>query len=186
MTTERIDIIIREDGSRIVRRNLESMGDSAKGAEKSIFDLKRTLATLGIGVLVHELARAADEMTTLRSRLLLVSDSLAHARTTFNDLYVIAQRTRASFADLGQTYTSIARAAQSLGIAQTRILRVTETISNAMAIGGGTAESMRAALVQLSQAMASNRLGGEEFRSVMEQAPRLTKAIADGLDVTIG
>src|SRR5690606_14189052 len=72
------------------------------------------------------------------------------------------------------------------GVSQGRLLTVTEAIGNAMAISGGSASAMQAALTQLGQGFASGTLRGEELNSVMEQTPRLARAIADGLGITTG
>ena len=63
---------------------------------------------------------------------------------------------------------------------------MTEVIGNAMTIGGGSAQSMQAALVQLGQGPPSGTLRGEELNSILEQTPRLAKALADGLGVSTG
>ncbi|WP_273704154.1 tape measure protein, partial [Candidatus Accumulibacter vicinus] len=78
------------------------------------------------------------------------------------------------------------RAGGELGLSQSRLLTVTEAVGNAMTISGGSAQSMQAALVQLGQGLAAGTLRGEELNSVMEQTPRLARAIADGLNVPIG
>ena len=67
------------------------------------------------------------------------------------------------------------------------MLVITEAVSNAMAVSGGSAEGMRAALLQLQQGMASGVLRGEELNSVaIEQSPRLAQAIAEGMGRTTG
>jgi lambda family phage tail tape measure protein len=153
---------------------------SAVGALKSALAGYLSLQTVGA------LVRAADAVTLLDNRLRLATGSAAAASAAYSSLYQIAQSSRVSFVELGQTYASIARASGELGLSQQRMLKVTESIANAMTISGGSASSMQAALVQLGQGMASGVLRGEELNSVMEQAPRLAKALADGLNVPIG
>ncbi len=129
---------------------------------------------------------AADDMTVLKSRLKLVTDNSNELAYVQQRLFGIAQQSRVNYAELGATYAQIARAAGDLGVSQERMLGVTQTIGQAMAISGGSAESMKAALVQLSQGLASGTLRGEELNSVMEQTPRLAQAIAQGMGVSIG
>lgn len=137
-------------------------------------------------VATRAFVQMADSVTVLKNQLNLATGSIQQAEVAYGALFQIAQRSRQSFTELGGTFASISRATQELGISQGRLLRVTEAIGNAIAISGGSAAGAQAALTQLSQGFASGTLRGEELNSVMEQTPRLAKAIADGLGVTIG
>lgn len=145
-----------------------------------------TAAIASAALMVKGYVQAADSVTVLNNQLKLATGSIQAAAVASEGLYQIAQRSRVNFIELGGTYASIARSAGEMGIAQSRVLKVTESIANAMTISGGSAASMNAALVQLGQGMSSGVLRGEELNSVMEQAPRLAKALADGLGVPIG
>ncbi|MBS0507578.1 MAG: tape measure protein, partial [Proteobacteria bacterium] len=129
---------------------------------------------------------AADAVTTLNNSLRLSTGSVQAAGAAYEELFAIAQRSRVSFTELGATFASMNRAGQEMGVSQQRMLTVTAAVGNAMTISGGSAASLQAALVQLGQGMSSGVLRGEELNSVMEQAPRLAKALADGLGVPIG
>ena len=160
------------------------------GIAKAAVSAQRALGALGLGFAgfagASSLIRAADAVTSLNNRLKLASRDAKEAQSAYEGLFSIAQRSRVSFTDLGETYAAMARNTQHLGISQARLLSVTESIGNAMAVSGGSAESMKAALVQLGQGLASGQLRGEELNSVMEQTPRLAKALADGLGIGIG
>jgi tape measure domain-containing protein len=143
-------------------------------------------ATAAAGLSVRAFVQAADAVTILNNQLKLATGSTQAASKAYTALFDIAQRSRVSFTELGGTFASISRAGEALGISQTRLLSVTESISNAVAISGGSAESARASLIQLSQGLASGTLRGDELNSVMEQTPRLAKALADGLGVSTG
>lgn len=146
------------------------------------------LTALGTGSLLaaRSMIRASDELAPMASRILLVSDSAKEAASTQERLFQIAQQGRVSFVELGNTYAQLARAGREMGVSTERLLNVTKTISQSLTISGGSAQSMQAALVQLSQGMAAGTLRGEELNSVMEQTPRLAQAIAQGLGVPIG
>lgn len=185
-------------GSRRAGQDLKNLGaaEAAKGLERtalagnaataSLGSLRGALASLSAVVLAKNFIGTADAVTTLNNQLRLATGSTASAAAAYSSLYQIAQRSRVGFVELGQTFASIARAAEPLGISQERLLTVTESIGNAMTISGGSAQGLQAALIQLSQGLASGTLRGEELNSVMEQAPRLAKALADGMGVTIG
>ncbi len=129
--------------------------------------------------MAQQAVAAADAVTTMRNRLELATGSAAQASVAFDRLFTVAQQSRTSFTELGSVYATLARSGQ-------QSIAVVQAIGNAMAIGGGSAEGMRAALVQLGQGMSAGALRGEELNSVMEQAPRLAQALADGLGVPIG
>ena len=78
---------------------------------------------------------------------------------------------------LGHSYGSLVTA---------EALRLTETVNQAVRLSGASAQASEAALTQLIQGLQGGVLRGDEFNSVMEQAPRLAKALADGLGVTTG
>lgn len=161
-------------------------GNSLRGMSSYADLASKALASIGLGAAVTQFMRVADSVTQLNNALKLSTGSAKQAEQAYSALYEIAQRSRVSFIDLGQTFTSLNRAGQEMGVSQQRMLAVTEAVGNAMAISGGSAQSMQAALVQLGQGMSSGVLRGEELNSVMEQAPRLAKALADGLNVPMG
>lgn len=185
-----------QQGANQVASSFEQMGrstgaiDKAAGALASIASAGRLVAGMAI---THELTQAAaaaiqtaDSITVLRNQLTLATGSAAAAGKAYGELYGIAQRSRTSFVELGGTYASIARATDGLGVSQTKLLTVTQAIGNAMAISGGSAAGMQAALTQLGQGLASGTLRGDELNSVLEQTPRLARAIADGMGVSVG
>jgi tape measure domain-containing protein len=166
-----------------VKSGLGGMESAASATLRSVQGLG---AALGAAFSVQAFVKAADAVTVLNNQLKLATGSTQAAGRAYEALFDIAQRSRVSFTELGGTFASIARAGDQLGISQQRLLGVTEAISNAVAISGGSAESAQAALVQLSQGLASGTLRGDELNSVMEQTPRLASALAAGLGITTG
>lgn len=193
MTTERIDIIVREDGSREVRRNLEDIGASAQrgagGVDRlhgAMSQLKLLLASMGIGAGIAELLRYTDTWASLTGRLSLVTQSYAQLKQVQTEVFNIAQRTRSQLEGTADLYGKITRSTEALNKSDTQRLRVTESINKATIISGASSSSAAAALMQLGQAFGANRLGGEELNSVLEQTPRLAQAIAEGMGRTVG
>lgn len=164
---------------RMARQSGEALG-SMRGF---LVQVGGTLAALN---LAQQFIRVADSVTVLNNQLKLAMGSAKAADQAYTDLYRIAQASRVSFTDLGATFAQIRRATEDAGLSYSRLLTVTEAIGNAMAVSGGSAAGMNAALIQLQQGLASGTLRGEELNSVMEQTPRLAQAIADGLGVTRG
>lgn len=169
---------------RRVEGSLQQLSGGVRQAAQSAGALLALPATMAAAAVAF--VRTADQITVLSNQLQLATGSASAAGAAYESLFGIAQRSRVSFTELGSTFAAISRASGQLGLSQAKLLTVTEAIGNAMAISGGSAAGMQAALVQLGQGMASGTLRGEELNSVMEQTPRLAQAIADGLGVTLG
>ncbi|PIT52313.1 hypothetical protein BHC44_08780 [Snodgrassella alvi] len=143
------------------------------------------VAMLGIGSM-KQLSGMADEWTTVNNRLKLVIDSTTQLMQVRSQLMASANNTGQSLSTVAELYNKLATSQNQTGISGSKLLKLTDTINKAMVIGGGSAESQAAALVQLSQAFASGTLRGEELNSVLEQAPGLAQTLAKGLGTTVG
>ncbi|HEX7012334.1 MAG TPA: tape measure protein [Steroidobacteraceae bacterium] len=146
----------------------------------------RLAGTLAAAFSVRELVRAADTMRLVENRLRLVTDSTQELNAVQDSLLALANETRTSFESTVELYARVARSADQLGLSHERLLNLTRTINQAIQASGATAQEAAAGLVQFSQGLASGALRGDELRSVLEQMPRLARAIADGMGVTIG
>lgn len=188
--TQELRFIIRADGAAQASKDIDLVDRSALRLTKSAGGLAGIAGPAALvaaaGAAAVGFVRAADAVTTLQNSLKLATGSSTAAAAAYESLFDIAQRSRTSFTELGSTYAALARAGNEMGVSQQRLLKVTEAVGNAVAISGGSAESARAALVQLGQGLASGTLRGEELNSIMEQTPRLARAIADGLNVPLG
>lgn len=168
--------------NKLTESNKKASG-SFNGLAKSVFAVS---SAIGTGYLIKQYVDYADTMTQLDSQLKLVTDSTAELISVQNELFLISQESRTGFQSTVELYAKIARNTKDLNVPNSELLRTTETISKAMTISGGSAESMNAAIVQLSQGFASGTLRGEELNSVMEQTPRLAEAIAEGMGKSLG
>ena len=210
MTVLQVGARLSADGSQFVaqvnagKRALTELGSAGKQAQEGLSAADRSIDSLGrrfgqlrnaaagigvglgVGALAQGYVQAADAMTSLAARLDLVTGSAARTADVQSKLFDIAQASRVSFTGLAGTYAQIARAAGEFGATQSQLLTVTKALSQAITISGGSAQSTQAAMVQLSQGLASGTLRGEELNSILEQTPRVAQAIADGMGVSIG
>lgn len=148
--------------------------------------LQGLLAAAGLGIGVAEIIQTADAFKTLEARVKLATGEGASFVSGFEGVKRIANETFSSVENTGELFSRISQAAESLGLAQTEVLSVTRTINEAIKLSGGSAASADAAITQLIQGLQSGVVRGDEFNSIMEQSPRLAKAMADGLGVTRG
>lgn len=130
--------------------------------------------------------RTVDGAHRLSNQLRTVTADAADLKNTQQELFDVAQRSRSSFEATTTIYARTARAVEHLNMKQKDLLRMTETVQKAFAVGGATTAEAWGGAVQLSQGIASNRFSGDEFRSVAENAPVLLQGMAKHLGVTIG
>lgn len=133
---------------------------------------------IGGGVAISEIRDTADEMMNLDGRLRTVTKTEKERLDIESELYKRAQESRQSMQAMGDLYFKVARASQEMGFAQQDNLRVTETVSKALVIGGANAQEASATILQLGQALGSGRLQGDELRSLDENASILMGHVA--------
>lgn len=158
----------------------------ARLAASGMGALGAAIGAVALLAFVREATALADTYKNMQGRLGLVTKSTFELAQVTQELFDVAQRTRGSLEGTVDLYARLARSTKSLGAGQADLIAVTETINRSLVISGASAGAASAALMQLGQAFASGTLRGDELNSVMEQAPRLTQAIADGMGVTIG
>ncbi len=166
-----------------VREGVAQLGQQLRGLQN--------IAALGIGggvlgSLTADVARVADQYSNLGARIRLVTGEGAAFESGFEGVFDVAKRTSSALEETATLFTRISQAGKELNLSQRDALALTESINQAIQLSGGSADSARAAIVQLVQGLQSGVLRGEEFNSVMEQSPRLARALADGLGVPIG
>jgi len=185
-----IDARNAERNARELNRELNSMTTNGIRAERQMNGMGsafRSLAGYMAGVVTIGTAISKmDTYTGLQNRLKLVTDSQNELNQAMSDTFAIAQKTASSWDSTAMVYQRFADNADRLNITMKQTASLTETVSKAISVSGGTAASADAALVQFGQALASGVLRGEEFNSIAEQAPGLLKAIANGLDTNVG
>lgn len=161
-------------------------GKEADGMGRAMKMAGRAFAGIGFGIMAQQMLSMADSATRMRNQLKLVTGSASELADVQNKLFKIAQSTNGGLESTTNLYARLKRSTEDLGLSQTRLLNVTETIGNAIKVSGASAQAADAALMQLGQGMASGALRGEELNSVLEQTPRLATAIADGMGVGLG
>lgn len=143
-------------------------------------------ATQGMQAMLADLAQTADAYNNLQSRIKLVTGEGAAFQTAFDGIAAVAQRTSSNLESTGNLFAKLAQAGQAMGVGQAEALALTETVNQAVQLSGASAQASDAAITQLIQGLQGGVLRGDEFNSVMEQSPRLAKALADGLGTTTG
>lgn len=181
----------QQSAERGANFNMTSSGSSANinGATTSIVGLGRAVLGLAsaFGVLTagRFFTKVADESNLIAARLRLATVETGNFAQAQEDARRIAASSRSDLDTTATLYGRIMMSAKELGIAQRDAAKATETITKSFKVSGATTIEAENATRQLIQALQSGVLRGDEFRSVMEQAPRLARAIADGMDIPI-
>jgi uncharacterized protein (TIGR02594 family) len=172
-----------KSAKRMVAAN-EKVGISIRGWLPHI---RTAAASIGIylGVrTITNLVRVADTFTEMGARLRLVSGNTQELARAQEGLFKIAQSNRAPLTDVVNLYFKLGNSMRDLGVSQKDVLQTVDTVGKAMRVSGASTIEISAAMQQLSQAFAKGKLDGDEFRSTMENAPRLMRALTDEFGIS--
>lgn len=175
---------------REVQRGASGMQKSVSTVTSSFKSLAAvagvSLGLTGLAAGARAFLSIADASKSLTAQLRLATAEYGSFGQAQKDVQRIAEVTRSDLSATANLYAVFQRNAKELGISQAQAARATETVNKTFQISGATAEEAAGGLRQFLQALQSGQLRGEEFNSVMENAPRLARLLADSLGVTIG
>lgn len=140
----------------------------------------------GATLTAHAIVGAADAYTRLQNRLTVVAETQSQVNALTQEMGRIAISARQPIETTAKLYTRLDLAMRDLGESQATTSKLTEAISKGLQLTGATAGEAASAMLQISQAFNKGKLDGDEFRSVMENAPMLADALAKSLKVTRG
>lgn len=164
-------------------REIEEGTNEANSLMKTIKGVVATYATIQT---LSEALNLSDQLTTTAARMNLMNDGLQTTQDLQNMIYLSAERARGSYQATADAVSKLGlMAGDAFGSSQ-EIIAFMEQINKQFTIAGTEAAGVDAAMLQLTQAMASGVLRGEELNSIFEQAPTIIQTIADYLDVPIG
>ena len=166
--------------------NFDSDTGGINAAEKGLNALSSAMAALGLGLGIKELADTADAYTTLAARIKIAVGETGNVKDAMAGVQLVALQTNSNLDATAQLFAKLNDVGKTMGLTQNQVLDLTKTVNQAIQLGGGSAQASEAAITQLSQALQSGVLRGDEFNSIMEQAPGISQALAASLGVTTG
>ncbi|MCP3849777.1 MAG: tape measure protein [Gammaproteobacteria bacterium] len=191
MARDRIELIL--DAKNRTNKAFESANKNITKLERSVKNIQRLgnvftslFAVNQIAGYAQDLSKIADEWRNIEGRLKLVTKNSTELKQVQDDLFNVSQKTSSSYQETANLYAQVARNSEALGVSNKDLLSLTEVINQSIQVSGASSQASEAAITQLNQALGSGVLRGDEFNSIMEQAPRLAEAMADGLGVPIG
>lgn len=161
-------------------QNGQSAMDGLLGKVTSLVAAYATFQT------VEKVMDMSDELVSTRARLDQMNDGLQSTDELVNMVYASAQNARGSFTDMAAVVAKFGNNAKDAFSSSEEVVAFANLIQKQMTIAGASTQEASNAMLQLSQALGSGVLRGDELNSIFEQAPNLIQSIADYLDVPIG
>lgn len=203
MSTEDVAVIgikVETSGADVAKKNLDDLTGAGKKAEGSVAGLQaasertskslKTLGQVATGVAASmgagELIQLSDQYSKYTAQVKLATTGTAGYATALGQVRSIANSAQQDIAGVGNLFARISNGTRELGLSQQRVAAVTEAVALSLKVSNAGAGESASAMLQLSQAFASGALRGEEFNAVNEAAPRLMKALADGIGAPVG
>ena len=156
-----------------------SINTANNNGNKLLSTIKKVALTIGGIGAVKNLINLSDTTTNNKARLDLIVDDNGSVADLENKIFAMANRTRSDFLDTTSVVSKLGILAGENFKNNDEIIAFSELMNKNFAISGASIQEQTSAMFQLTQAMASGKLQGDEFRSIMENAPLLAEAIAE-------
>ena len=177
------DIKQNQDHQENYNRSVISGASAMDGLTRKVAGLVATYVSLQT---VSKAMDLSDTMTQTTARLDMMNDGLQTTEQLQQMIYQSAQRSRGSYQESADAVAKMGIMAKDAFNSNAELVAFVEQLNKQFTIAGTSQEGVSAAMLQLTQAMSSGVLRGEELNSVFEQAPTIIQSIADYLDVPIG
>lgn len=178
---------------RYIRDNVDEQGRFNREIEEGTHQASELTDTIKNAVLAYVSIQSignalniSDELMQTISRLNMMNDGVQSTQELVNMVYAAAQDARGSFSEMADVVARFGNNAKDAFSSSEEVVAFADLIQKQMTIAGASTQEASNAMLQLSQALGSGTLRGDELNSIFEQAPNLIQSIADYLDVPIG
>lgn len=171
------------DRQERVNRSFQRGQSSAAGLERRLLSLAK--AYLGLRS-AQAFIRLSDTLVETTARLDRMNDGLQTTAELNQMIYEAAQRSRGAYRETADLVSKLGTMAGEAFSSNAELVAFAEQINKQMALAGTNPQGAQAAMLQLTQAMSSGVLRGEELNSILEQAPTIAQSIAKYLGVSVG
>lgn len=178
---------------RYIRDNVDEQGRFNREIEEGTNEADSLMQTIKGAVAAYATIQTlstalnlSDQLTSTTARLNLMNDGLQTTQDLQNMIYLSAERARGSYQATADAVSKLGSMAGDAFGSSEEIIAFMEQVNKQFTIAGTEAAGIDAAMLQLTQAMGSGVLRGEEYNSILEQAPNIIQAIADYMEVPKG
>jgi tape measure domain-containing protein len=130
--------------------------------------------------------QTTDQLTQIKARINLINDGSQSTAEIMDKIYSAANRSRGSYLDMADSVAKLNMLAKDAFSSNDEAIYFVEQLNKQFKISGASVEETTSAMYQLTQAMAAGKLQGDEFHSIMENAPMLAQSIASEMGLTVG
>ena len=173
-----------------ITNNQQKFNDEVKEGANSTDNLLgkvRSLAGAYLGFQgIKALVNTSDQFVQTTARLNMMNDGLQSTAELQEMIYQSAQRSRASYTDTANAVAQLGNRAKNAFNSNEEVIAFSEQLNKMFTIAGASQQEMSSATLQLTQALGSGVLRGEEFNAVFEAAPNVMQAVADYIGKPIG
>lgn len=164
-------------------QSLKNTGTAANVASSGLMRLVGAVASLAA---VKKGMDLTDTYTNTNARLAMITGSLEEQKSLQDAVFAAADRSRGSYVEMANATAKMKMLAGDAFGSNEEALGFTELLQKSLKVSGAGTSEQQSAFLQLTQAMAAGKLQGDEFRSIMENAPMVANAISQYLGVTKG
>ena len=164
----------------------DSMDRTGRVAEVASSGVAKFVGTVASLAAVKKVMDLTDTYTNTNARLAMITKSLEEQKALQDDIFAAANRARGQYDDMANAVAKMKMLAGDAFGSNQEAIGFTELLQKSLKVSGAGTSEQQSAFLQLTQAMASGKLQGDEFRSIMENAPMVANAIAKYLDVSKG
>lgn len=172
-------------GTTAMNGALNRLSNSVQNAGRVMNGFNNALQLLGLGIAANEIKQYADSWTRMGNKITTASQASGVQARSLESIRQSADNARIGMEAYIDLYARIMRSSKGVIKSEQEVTDVTDTVSKAFAIAGATAAEQAAGVLQLSQALGSGVLQGDELRSLRESSPVLMQAIAEEFETTI-
>lgn len=186
--TRQYDLVEKEaDQAAAAAKRFDSQNRQVNASASSLTGTLGRLAGTFLGVQsVKWLANTSDQITQTNARLKLMTGSAEAAAEANDQIFAAAMRSRGAYAGMADTVAKLGTLAPNAFTDTGEIVAFAEQLQKQMALSGTSTQGAQAAMLQLTQGLASGVLRGEELNSILEQTPMIAQTIADYLGMSTG
>ena len=164
----------------------QSLQNGASESSNLVSAIKRMAGAYLSIQTAGKILEMSDEITQTTSRLNMMNDGLQSTADLYNTVYAAANDARGSLGDMASVVARFGNNAKDAFSSSAEVVQFANLVQKQMTIAGASTQEAANAELQLSQALGSGVLRGDELNSIFEQAPNLIQNIADYLNVPIG
>jgi tape measure domain-containing protein len=177
---------VETTGRRMAQNWRATTSGMARDTEQFGRDVRRAIAGIALATVTSEVTDLADAWTRASNQISAAAAATGGASVSLSAIADIARATRTEFDATATLYARLTRATADLGASQDQVIQATTLINQSFKAGGASAQEQASAILQLSQALSSGVLQGDELRSLRESSPILLQAIAKEFGVAQG